>query len=167
MHAFLALFLFAQIPNLQTQNGEVTGVLHTAAGQPAAGVRITAMVPPASATDAAGNQDTCIFTVHVNGAVEQINNLITLVQSQRLHSRTANSLIVKLQGAASALDRGNIKAVYGNLDAFLNEANAQQGKKLTAAQADLLNTEATRIRAVLGHSKPNSVEKPLIFAIPR
>ncbi len=60
---------------------------------------------------------------------------------------------MKLQHAASALDRGNIKAVYGNLDAFLNEVNAQEGKKLTVAQADLLNTEATRIRVVLGHSK--------------
>jgi len=30
-----------------------------------------------------------------------------------------------------------------------------------------LNAEATRIRAVLGRSKLNYVEKPLIFAIPR
>src|SRR6266404_5911177 len=113
------------------------------------------------ATDAAGNHATCNFTVHVNGAAEQINNLMTFVQRQSLQSRTVNSLIVKLQRAANALDRGNIKAVYANLDAFLNEANAQEGKKLTAAQADLLNAEATRIRAVLGRSKLNYVEKPL------
>ena len=81
---------------------------------------------------------------------EQINGLIALVQGLGLQSGTANSLIVKLQGAASALDRGNIEAACDNLGAFLNEVNAQSGKKLTAAQADLLIAEATRLRAVLG-----------------
>ncbi len=83
---------------------------------------------------------------------EQINGLITLVQGLGLPSGTANSLIVKLQAAASALDRGNLQAACGNLGAFLNEVNAQTGKKLMAAQADLLIAEATRIRAVLGCS---------------
>ena len=39
-----------------------------------------------------------------------------------------------------------------NLGAFLNEANAQKGNKLTAAQADLLSVEATRISAVVNCS---------------
>ena len=82
--------------------------------------------------------------------VEQINGLVALVQSLGLPPETANSLIVNLQGAASALDRGNIQAACGNLGAFLNEVKAQEGKKLTAAQAGLLIAEATRIRAVLG-----------------
>src|SRR5439155_7669597 len=41
---------------------------------------------------------------------QQINNLIALVPSLGLPSGTANSLIVKLQGAASALDGGNLQA---------------------------------------------------------
>jgi len=45
-----------------------------------------------TATDAAGNQATCTFTVHVNGAGEQINNLNVQVQSLGLQSGTANSL---------------------------------------------------------------------------
>jgi len=53
---------------------------------------------------------------------EQINGLIALVQSLVLQSGTANSLIAKLQGAASALDRENIEAACGNLGAFLNES---------------------------------------------
>jgi len=81
---------------------------------------------------------------------EQINGLIALVQGLGLPSGTANSLVVKLQSAASALDRGNVEAACGNLAAFLNEVNAQTGQKLTAAQASLLIAEATRIRAVLG-----------------
>jgi len=103
-----------------------------------------------TATDAAGNQANCAFKVHVKGEGGQIAGLIALVQSLGLHPGTANSLIVKLQAAASALDRGNLQAACGNLGAFLNEVNAQEGKKLTAAQADLLIAEATRIRAVLG-----------------
>ncbi len=81
---------------------------------------------------------------------EQINGLIALVQDLGLPSGTANSLMVKLQGAASALDRGNPQAACGSLGAFLNEVHAQTGKKLAVAQAALLVAEATRIRAVLG-----------------
>jgi hypothetical protein len=102
-----------------------------------------------TATDGAGNRAGCTFTVHVKGAAEQINDLMALVQSLGLHLGAANSLIGKLQGAASASDKGNIEAECGHLRAFLQEANAQKGKKLTAAQAGLLIAEATRIRAVL------------------
>src|ERR1041384_7924174 len=97
-----------------------------------------------TATDAAGNQAGCTFSVHVGGAAEQINGLITLVQGLGLGSGPANSLVVKLQGAASALDRGNLEAACGHLGALLNEANAQRGKKLTAPPAHSLSGEAPR-----------------------
>jgi hypothetical protein len=116
--------------------------------------------------DGAGNQDACSFTVHVNGAVEQIRNLITWTQSQRVQAGTSHSLIVKLQGAALALDRGNIRAARGHLDAFLNEVNAQKGKKLTIAQADSLNVDGIRIAAVIVHAKLNDPEKTIALAIP-
>jgi len=103
-----------------------------------------------TASDVSGNQATCTFTAHVNGAAEQINNLIAPLQSLGLRSATANSLIVKLQGAASALDRGNIEAACGTLGAFLNEVNAQSGKKLTADLAAQMTADATRIRGLLG-----------------
>ncbi len=101
-------------------------------------------------TDSHDLSSSCVATVHVEGAVEQITHIIALLQSMGLQPGTANSLIVKLQGAGSALDRGNLQAAFGNLSAFLNEANAQTGKKLSAAQAGLLMVETTRIRAVLG-----------------
>src|SRR6266568_7605673 len=98
-------------------------------------------------TDNHGLSNNCVATVTV---VDTTPCLIALVQSLGLPSGTANSLIVKLQAAAGALDRGNIQAACGSLGAFLNEVNAQTGKHLTTAQADLLSVEATRIRAVLG-----------------
>jgi hypothetical protein len=62
----------------------------------------------------------------------------------------ANSFITKLRGAASAPGRAGKQPACGSLHAFLNEVNAQTGKKLTAAQVGLLTAEATRICAVLG-----------------
>ncbi|HLQ78831.1 MAG TPA: hypothetical protein VK210_15850, partial [Terriglobia bacterium] len=54
MKAFLLTLLLALvqgIPALPGQTGTVTGVLRTAAGEPAARVRVSAMVPPESAVD--------------------------------------------------------------------------------------------------------------------
>jgi len=44
--ALILLALLQQVPNLPTEYGTVEGVLRNAAGKPAAGVRVTAMMPP-------------------------------------------------------------------------------------------------------------------------
>jgi hypothetical protein len=52
--AFLITLLMAQgIPALPGQSGTVSGVVRTSAGTPAAGVRVSAMVPPDAGTEAA------------------------------------------------------------------------------------------------------------------
>jgi len=102
------------------------------------------------ATDAVGNEAACRFTVHVKGAAEQIKDLIALVPRMGLPSGPANSLIAKLQAAATALDRGNLQVACGILSNFLNEVNVQTGRQLTTTQAKLLIKETPRIRAVLG-----------------
>jgi 5-hydroxyisourate hydrolase-like protein (transthyretin family) len=48
----LAVTLFAQGTALQNENGTITGVLKTSAGQPAVGVRVAAMAIPESKLDA-------------------------------------------------------------------------------------------------------------------
>ena len=54
MIAFLITLLMAQgIPALPGQSGTVSGVVRTSAGTPAAGVRVSAMVPPEAGTEAA------------------------------------------------------------------------------------------------------------------
>jgi uncharacterized repeat protein (TIGR03803 family) len=108
-----------------------------------------------TATDAAGNQASFSFTVHVKGAAEQVNDLIGLVKSLHLQSEAASSLIVKLRGASSALRRGNDRAAFGSLEAFVNEVDAQTGKKFTAEQADVLIANATRIRSVVAGDVTN------------
>jgi hypothetical protein len=103
-----------------------------------------------AAKDDAGNVGTGSFTVRVKGAAEQITELIALVHSLALSPGTENSLLVKLQGAQEALNRGNVNATCGNLKLFIHEVSAQAAKKqITEAQANLLIQEATRIEAVL------------------
>ena len=54
MIAFLVTLLMAQgIPALPGQSGTVSGIVRTSAGTPAAGVRVSAMVPPEAGTEAA------------------------------------------------------------------------------------------------------------------
>lgn len=54
MIAFLLTLLLAQgIPTSPGESGTVSGVVRTSAGTPAAGVRVSAMVPPDRATDVA------------------------------------------------------------------------------------------------------------------
>src|SRR5262245_44901476 len=45
MHAILALLILAQIPNLPTLNGTITGVVRVGS-KPTAGIRVAAVAPP-------------------------------------------------------------------------------------------------------------------------
>ncbi|HKC90511.1 MAG TPA: hypothetical protein VKE23_04185, partial [Candidatus Limnocylindria bacterium] len=50
----------------------------------------------------------------------------------------AKSLCAKLENAAAARDRGNAKAAAKVLKAYANEVEAQRGKAIATADADLL-----------------------------
>jgi len=56
-----------------------------------------------------------------------------------------NSLCAKLQNAAAAQDRGDLKAAQNILKAFANEVNAQRDKAITSDDADLLILLANRL----------------------
>src|SRR5207244_2581884 len=102
--------------NLHSFNPSTDGV-HPAAALVLSGNRLYG-----TAADGGSSGNGTVFSLSLSlSPPEQINNLIALVQSLGLPPETANSLIVNLQGAASALDRGNIQAACGNLGAFLNE----------------------------------------------
>ncbi len=106
-----------------------------------------------TATDAAGNSTPGSLTVTVNGPVAQLSNLISLVGTFNNPFGKTNSLDTKLQNAIDALSAmkgGNASSACNLLSAFINEAQAQSGNKLTVAQANLLIESANRIRAVLG-----------------
>ena len=52
--------------------------------------------------------------------------------------------------ALAALDVGDTASACDSLQAFLNQVRAQNGKKLTSAQAEGLTDTANDIRALLG-----------------
>ncbi|MGH7450386.1 MAG: hypothetical protein ACRENG_03505 [bacterium] len=79
-----------------------------------------------------------------------IGNLIDLVLSFNLHKGIENSLIVKLEHAQDALAADDITGACNHLTAFINEVNAQAGKKLTLDQANQLISGANQIKTALG-----------------
>lgn len=89
----------------------------------------------ATATDMAGNQGSgsTSYKITVDGT-----SLCNLVTRWAKNAGEANSLCAKLNAAAAAAARGQLKAKQNNIDAFDNEVRAQSGKSFTAAQAALL-----------------------------
>jgi len=103
-----------------------------------------------TATDAAGNGANKTFQVTVIGAAGQTTDLSTLVSSFGLDHGTENSLLTKLGNALAAINGGNVGSACAHLSSFINEVQAQTGKKITAAQAAQLIAAANQIKAVLG-----------------
>jgi acetyl esterase/lipase len=103
-----------------------------------------------TATDAAGNTSIRTFEVVVKGAARQLADLVALVGSFGLDRGAGRSFTAKLDAANAALRAGRPQDACGPLQAVINHARAQSGKKLTVGQANRLTADATRIRAVLG-----------------
>ena len=103
-----------------------------------------------TATDAAHNTTSKTFTVTVIGAAGQTASLSGLVSSLGLQAGITNSLLVKLAAALAAINTGNTATACSTLTAFINEVNAQSGKKITTAEAAQLIAAAIQIQAVLG-----------------
>jgi hypothetical protein len=100
-----------------------------------------------TATDNAGNSTMQSFTVHVKGALEQLQDLLTYVQAL---GKPGKSLADKTHAAINYYQAGDTTDTCSQLGAIVTEAKAQNGKKLTASQTSYLITTANRIRAVIG-----------------
>ena len=78
--------------------------------------------------------------------------MIHWVTSLNLTQGPANSLDSKLTNAQSALESvrgGDAAPACNKLDSFINEAQAQEGKQLTATQVRELTVEAELIKTAL------------------
>jgi hypothetical protein len=88
---------------------------------------------------------------HVSGNTQdRLNDLIALIRSFNLPSGTANSLIRKLQNAIDAINASDPATACSLLTAFINECQAQSGKKLTPPQSAQLINSATQIKTSIG-----------------
>jgi hypothetical protein len=103
------------------------------------------------ATDAAQNQATCSFNVHVKGAAEQTADLLNLVTALNISKAgVKNSLLMQLNSVLSSLQNNNLSSACGALNSFIDTVNAQRNKSISTADADLLVAAANQIRAVIG-----------------
>ncbi len=113
--------------------------------QPASGsvMPVGVTIVSCSATDAQGNDATATFTVTVLSTAETVQSLLSDVedfqQAQRL-----------LENVLRSITSNNLEAACGQLGAFINIVNAQAGKNLTIAEAQLLVQTAMDARAALG-----------------
>ncbi len=76
-----------------------------------------------------------------------------IVDSGNIAPELEGSLLVKIDAALAALDRGNpndAKVAMNNLKALINQVEAQTGKKITAEAAAEIIQRANEIIAVLG-----------------
>ena len=101
------------------------------------------------ATDQAGNTATAPFFLHVQGAGEQVTDLIALVDGLPLNGKLGTSLHDKLVTVQRFLAADKPQQAEDNLASFINQVDAQRGKGLTGAQADALKTAALRIMNVI------------------
>src|SRR5262249_29043705 len=93
------------------------------------------------------------FRLSPRTAAQRIDDLIALVRSFQLSPNgIENAFVVKLQHAKEAIAAGDTAGACSDLGAFVNQTEAQSGKKLTVNQADQMIAAASEIQALLGCS---------------
>jgi len=92
-------------------------------------------------TDFSGNSVQTSFTVTLDDSIISIptfEELIAIIASLELDEGITNSLSSKIDSAAASIEDGNTEPAINKLEAFINQVNAQDGKKLSAEQAESL-----------------------------
>jgi hypothetical protein len=95
-----------------------------------------------------------------DGCTDGVCNLAQLVQSLELHKGTETSLVQKCENACRKFNNGNLDPAANMLNAFINEVEAQKGKKIPAEDADKLIQYAVNARLVLLGVPCTSSEEP-------
>lgn len=98
-------------------------------------------------TDNAGNTEVVQdISIHISMDPDILTSyLIEKIEGMTIEQGIKNSLTSKLNNIQKAIQKGNKESPVNVLNAFINEVDAQNGKKLTAAQADDLKTAASKI----------------------
>ena len=98
-----------------------------------------------SSSDASGNRTGGSFAVHVKGALEQLDDLVTAV----VGIGPGTSLADKVDRAKTALAGGDEDTACEILAAFAHQVDAQTGVSISASIATELLATTSRIEAVL------------------
>jgi hypothetical protein len=99
-----------------------------------------------TSTDTHGNVGAASFTVHVNGAVEQLADLAAAVHGVG----PGTSLGDKVKQGQNYLAANDVADTCATLTAFINQVKAQTGKSIPTGTANTLISQATQIKTLLG-----------------
>ena len=88
------------------------------------------------------------YDANRDGCIDTISGLITVVNTlpdDVLSDKTKNSLASKVANALNSSDLDKDDIAIKQLNAFINEVNAQKGKKVSVIAADMLIEYATNV----------------------
>ncbi|RJP74144.1 MAG: hypothetical protein C4532_03075 [Candidatus Abyssobacteria bacterium SURF_17] len=100
--------------------------------------------------DACPSEDATGFDADENGCIDNVEGLTTIINTlpdDVLSDETKTSLISKVEAAQRSIDRDKDNAAIGQLNAFINEVNAQTGNKISSEVAAMLIAYAQNIIA--------------------
>lgn len=90
--------------------------------------------------DACPDEDATAFDADGDGCIDSLSGLAALVQTlvdeEVIDQQMQNSLLSKIKNASQSADKENICVVVNQLEALMNQVNAQRGKKISEAAAD-------------------------------
>ncbi len=85
-------------------------------------------------------EDATGFDVDGDGCIDSISGLISLVEvlvaEDFINEPIQNSLLSKIYNASKSIDKENIYAAVNQLQALINQVNAQRGKKISDDAVD-------------------------------
>ena len=73
-----------------------------------------------------------------NGIIDSIENLPNIITRLGLQGGIENSLVSKVKNALKSIEKRNLNTAINQLQAFINQVEAQSGKKIPAEVADML-----------------------------
>jgi hypothetical protein len=137
------------LPTAVDEDGSAPAVSCSPASGSTFAIGTTTVTCTASDSDDTPSSVGGTFTVTVQGAVDQVNDLISLVNSFPIANGLKTSLLAQLHAVQADLQANNTAQACADLTSFINHVQAQSGKGLTTSQANQLLTAANRIKAVL------------------
>ena len=124
------------------------------------GVRVTISLLPTTLTviDCQDEPDVTVWELTEDGVtciegscltIATFDSIADQVESLDLPQGTQVSLLSKLDNAQKSVDKGNNDAAINQLEAFINQVNAQRDKKIDSADADALIAQAQALIDVI------------------
>ncbi|MCK4823665.1 putative metal-binding motif-containing protein [bacterium] len=95
-------------------------------------------------------EDSTGFDADADGCIDNLQDLPQIIEALPdglLSDQTKNSLISKVNNALKSVDKDADNAAINQVQAFINEINAQRGKKISEEAADMLIQYANNIIA--------------------